>query len=79
MSKPLEWTGKSQNEHHAHRDKAHYIVYKRFDENWAVPIYSMFTDEPGTVEEKLGEYTLSTLADAKQLAQSLADQRGWTW
>jgi hypothetical protein len=51
MSKPLEWTEKSKNEHHAHRDKAHYIVYKRSDEKWAVPIYSMFTDAPDQAED----------------------------
>ena len=79
MSEALEWTEKSKNEHHAHRDKVHYIVYKRSDEKWAVPIYSMFTDEPDQAEERLGEYVATTLEDGKEIAQAPADQRGWTW
>jgi hypothetical protein len=39
----------------------------------------MFTDEAGQAEEKLGDYVVTTLADGKELAQALADQRGWTW
>jgi hypothetical protein len=27
MSEPLEWTERSENDHHAHRDMAHYVVY----------------------------------------------------
>jgi hypothetical protein len=27
----------------------------------------------------IGEYVLDTLADGRELAQALADQRGWTW
>jgi hypothetical protein len=80
MSKPLEWTeSESGNEHHAYREKAHYHAYEASDGGGRLVIFSMFTDDPNTVEEKLGEYTLSTLADAKVLAQGLADQRGWTW
>jgi hypothetical protein len=44
-----------------------------------VPIFSMFIDAPDQAEQKLGEYVLDTLADGKELAQALADQRGWTW
>jgi hypothetical protein len=79
MSVKLEWTEKSENEHHAHRDKAHYIVYKRDDEKWGVPIYSMFDDEPDQIEQMLGEYVATTLEDGKEIAQALADQRGWAW
>jgi len=79
MSGELEWTEKSENEHHAYRDKAHYIVYKRSVAKWNVAVLSMYTDEPGGFEEKLGDYVVTTLADGKQLAQALADQRTWTW
>jgi hypothetical protein len=79
MSEPLEWTERSENEHHADRDMAHYVVYKRSDGKWGVPIFSMFIDAPDRAEQKLGEYVLDTLADGKELAQALADQRGWTW
>jgi hypothetical protein len=79
MSEPLEWTERSENEHHAHRDMAHSVVYKRSDEKWRVPIFSMFIDASGQAEQKLGEYVLDTLAHGKELAQALADQRGWTW
>jgi hypothetical protein len=73
MSEPLEWTELSENEHHAHRDMAHYIVYKRSDGKWTVPIFSMFIDAPDQVEEKLGEYVATTLEDGKEIAQALAD------
>jgi hypothetical protein len=81
MSKPLEWTERSETEHDAHRDKAHYIVHKRSEGKWGVPIFSvpiisMVTDGPDQVEEKLGEYVVTTLEDGKQLAQAVADQRG---
>jgi hypothetical protein len=76
MSEPLEWTERSENEHDAHRDKAHYVVYKRSNGKWGVAIFSMFTDEPGQAEENVGEYVVTTLADGKELAQALADQRG---
>ena len=56
-----------------------YVVYKRSDGKWGVPIFSMFIDVPDQAEQKLGEYVLDTLADGKELAQALADQRGWTW
>jgi hypothetical protein len=46
---------------------------------WGVPIFSMFIDAPHQAEQKLGEYVLDTLADGKEPAQALADQRGWTW
>ena len=39
----------------------------------------MFIDAPDRAEQKLGEYVLDTLADGKELAQALTDQRGWTW
>jgi hypothetical protein len=35
----------------------------------------MHTDESGGIEEKLADYGLITLADAKRLAQGLANQR----
>jgi hypothetical protein len=76
MSKPLEWTERSETEHDAHRDKAHYIVHNRPEGKWSVPIFSMFTDGPDQVKEKLGEYVVTTLEDGKQLSQALADQRG---
>jgi hypothetical protein len=79
MSEPLEWTERSENEHPTDRDMAHYVVYKRSDGKWGVPIFSMFIDAPDQAEQKLGEYVLDTLADGKELAQALADQRGWTW
>jgi hypothetical protein len=41
MSEPLEWTERSENEHHADRDMAHNVVYKRTDGKWGVPIFSM--------------------------------------
>ena len=56
-----------------------YVVYKRSDGKWGVPIFSMFIDVPDQAEQKLGEYVLDTLADGKELAQALADQRGWKW
>lgn len=43
----------------------------------------MFTDEPGQIEEKLGEFFHHTLTEAKNMAQGLAqgvtDQRGLSW
>jgi hypothetical protein len=54
MSEELEWT-EIGNEHHAHQDKAHYVVYPRSNGKWGVPIFSMFTDEPDQAEDKLGE------------------------
>jgi hypothetical protein len=39
----------------------------------------MFIDAPDRAEQKLGEYALDTLADGKELAHALTDQRGWTW
>jgi hypothetical protein len=48
---------------------AHYVVYKRSDGKWGVPILSMFIDAPEQAEQKLGEYVLDTLADGKELAQ----------
>ena len=71
---PLEWT----DDNHAYRDKAHYHAYERSDGNWNLAVLSMHTDEPGGIEEKLGDYALITLADAKRLAQGLANQRRWT-
>ncbi len=66
MSEPLEWTELSENEHHAHRDMAHYIVYKRSDGKWTVPIFSMFIDAPDQVEEKLGEYVATRWRTARR-------------
>jgi hypothetical protein len=45
-----------------------------------VLIFGMLTDKPDQVDkEKLGEYEATTPEDGKQIAQALADQRGWTW
>jgi hypothetical protein len=73
-SEPLEWT----DDNHAYRDRAHYHAYERPDGNWNLAVLRMHTDEPGGVEEKLGDYGLTTLASAKLLAQGLANQRRWT-
>jgi hypothetical protein len=78
MSDELEWT-EIRNEHHAHRDTAHYVVYPWFDGKWRVPIFKRVTDEPDQREQKLGQYLATTLEDAKQIAQALADQRRWAW
>jgi hypothetical protein len=78
MSDELEWT-EIRNEHHAHRDQAHYVIYPWFDGKWRVPIFRTFTDEPDQREQKLGQYLATTLEDGKQIAQALADQRQWTW
>ena len=76
MSEQLDW----DSDNNAYHDRAHYYAYETSDGRGNLVIFSMFTDEPNTVEEKLGEVPhLSTLADAKQLAQALADQRGWSW
>jgi hypothetical protein len=48
-------------------------------ESGVCPIFSMFIDVPDRAEQKLREYVLDTLADGKELAQALTDQRGWTW
>jgi hypothetical protein len=66
---PLEWT----DDNHAYRDRAHYHAYQRSDGNWNLAVLSMHTDEPGGIEEKLGDYRLVTLTDAKRLAQGLAN------
>jgi len=79
MRKPLEWIEKSENDHHAYRDKAHYVVYKRSDGKWAARIYSMFSDVPDQAEQEFGEYVATTLADGKEICQALADQRDWSW
>jgi hypothetical protein len=39
----------------------------------------MFDDEPDQIEQMLGEYVATTLEDGKEIAQALADQRGWAW
>jgi hypothetical protein len=75
MSEPLEW----DDDNNAYRDKVHYYAYETSDGGAKLVISSMFTDEPNTVEENIGEDVLPTLADAKQLAEALADQRGWSW
>jgi hypothetical protein len=80
MTKELQWE-KIGNEHHAYRDRAHYVVYPypRSGGDWNVALFSMFTDEPGGDEEKLGDYKeLTTVKDGKKLAQALADQRRLT-
>ena len=71
---PLEWT----DDNHAYRDRAHYHAYERSDGNWNLAVLRMHTDEPGGIEEELGDYGVMTLADAKRLAQGLANQRRWT-
>jgi len=79
MSEELEWT-EIGNALHAYQDKAHYVVYPRSDGKCGVLIFSMLTDKPDQVDkEKLGEYEATTPEDGKQIAQALADQRGWTW
>ena len=64
----------SEFQHDARRGRSHYVVYMRPDGQWVMTLFSMFTDEAGQVEEKLGDYFPSTLDDAKSLAQGLADQ-----
>jgi hypothetical protein len=76
MSEQLKWTEHLENEQHASRDKAHYVIHERSDGKWDVAVYGMFTDEPDTAGQWLGDYLLETQADAKELAQALADQRG---
>jgi hypothetical protein len=77
MSEQLRWTeGLDQ---HASRDKAHYVIHERSDGKWDVAVYGMSTDEPNSTEQRLGDYLLETRGDAKELAQALADQRGWFW
>jgi hypothetical protein len=75
----LEWT----DDNRAYRNRAHYYAYKRSDEQsdrkWRLAVFSMLTDQPNEIEEKLGEYRVTTLADAQELAQALADQRGLIW
>ena len=71
---PLEWT----DDNHAYRDRTHYHAYERSDGNWNLTVRSMRTDEPSGIEEKLSDYRLVTLADAKRLAQGLANQRRGT-
>jgi hypothetical protein len=78
MGVPLKWTDKSENEHHAYLGRTHFVVVRKSNGKWAVPLFSMFTHEPDQSEEKLGEYEARTLGDGKQIAQALADQRGWT-
>ena len=73
----LKWT--QGLEQHACRDKAHYVIHERSDGKWDVAVYGMFTDEPDATEQWLGDYLLETRADAKELAQALADQRGRFW
>lgn len=76
---PLVWS----DDNHAYRDKAHYHAYEQPNDQagrpWRLKLSSMFTDEPGGPEEELGEYHVTSLADAKELAQALADQRGLAW
>ena len=74
MSEQLKWTEGLQQ--HASRNKAHYVIHERSDGKWDVAVYGMFTDEPDAAEQWLGDYLLETQADAKQLAQALADMRG---
>jgi hypothetical protein len=79
MSERLEWTERFENQLHASRDKAHYVIHERSDGKWDVAVYGIFTDEPDTAEQWLGDYLLETRADARELAQALADQRGRFW
>ncbi|MCV7342978.1 hypothetical protein [Mycolicibacterium rhodesiae] len=77
---PLDWT----EDNHAYRDRAHYHAYKRASPDpsgreWNLAVFSMHSNEPGGVEEKLGDYVLTTLLDAREFAQGLADQRSWAW
>ena len=77
MSEQLKWTEGLQQ--HASRNKAHYVIHERSDGKWDVAVYGMFTDEPDAAEQWLGDYLLETQADAMELAQALADQRGRFW
>jgi hypothetical protein len=79
MTEQLEWTVRFENEEHASRDKVHYVIHERSDGKWDVAVYSMVTPETVTAEEWLGDYLLETRADAKELAQALADQHGRFW
>jgi hypothetical protein len=74
MSIPLAWAKKPNGELEARRGRSHYVISRRSDGQWLMSIFSMFTDEPGQIEEKLGHYLPSTLDEAKALAQGLADQ-----
>lgn len=74
MSIPLEWRKKPNGELDARRGRSHYVISQRSDGQWLMSIFSMFTDEPDQIEEKLGHYLPSTLDEAKSLAQGLADQ-----
>ena len=60
------------------RTSARHWPYERSDGKWNLAVRNVHTDEPGGIEEELGDYGLVTLADAKRLAQGLADQRGRT-
>jgi hypothetical protein len=75
----LEWT----DDNHAHQNHAHYYAYEVSDDTsdrkWRLEISSMHTDVPAQVEDRLGEFRLKTLAEAKSMAEGLADQRGLTW
>ena len=78
MSEQLKWTEGLQQ--HASHDRAHYVIHERSDGKWDVAVYCLFTDQPDATEkELLGNYLLETRADAKELAQALADQRGRFW
>ena len=77
MSEQLKWTDGLQQ--HASHDRAHYVIHERSDGKWDVAVYGMFTDEPDAAEQWLGDYLLETQADAMELAQALADQRGRFW
>ena len=73
MSEQLEWTEGIQLR--ASRDNTLYVIHERYDGKWDVAVYAMFTDDPDATEQWLGDYSLETVADAKELAQALADQR----
>jgi hypothetical protein len=70
---PLKWERAGDSEHASSR-RSHYVVSRRPNGQWVMSLFSMFTDVPGQVEEKLGDYLAPTAEDAKALAQGLADQ-----
>jgi len=76
MTIALQWSEDAQGEHHARRGTSHYVVTMRPDGQWMMSLFSII-DIPSQNEEKLGHYSPSSLEEAKQLAQGLADQLPW--
>jgi len=76
MTIALLWSENAQGEHHARRGTSHYVVAMRPDGQWMMSLFSII-DRPSQNEERLGHYSPSSLEEAKQLAQGLADQLPW--